>query len=469
MAVVFHRLAAGLTLQTGRAPFLSRVVGAMYGFGGVWVLVSLLLHHPSGGDDDATLRIINAAMFVIGAAYLVAASRLPRWVAFMGLAGFSALVSAGILATGVAAGVYSMMFVWVVLLSACFFSPTAALAQLGWALALYGMVLARATDYAGFSPFTRWLLTAVVLAVAGGVTAWLVAHGKATEDRADRFFRLSRDMLCTANRDGYFVELNQAWSDTLGYSREELRARPFVDFVHPDDRESTIAEASQLFTGVETVLFQNRYLAKDGSWHWLDWSSKFDATRNLIYARATDVTEHKRLESEREHLVETLRSQARRDSLTNLPNRRWFAEEIVREVSRASRQGFPMCAAMVDLDRFKLYNDEHGHPAGDRLLRESADAWIHTLRATDFMARYGGEEFVVLLPDCTLPDARVVIERLRAATPGGQTCSAGIAALETGESPEHLLARADAALYAAKAAGRDRTIVAAGAVPMPVS
>jgi diguanylate cyclase (GGDEF)-like protein len=176
-----------------------------------------------------------------------------------------------------------------------------------------------------------------------------------------------------------------------------------------------------------------------------------------------------KLESEREQLLETLRMQARRDALTNLPNRRWFAEEIVREVSRAGRQGFPMCAAMVDLDRFKRYNDRHGHPAGDRLLQQSAEAWNQTLRASDFMARYGGEEFVVLLTDCTLPDAQVVIERLRAATPGGQTCSAGIAALEVGESPEHLLARADAALYAAKEAGRDRTMIAAGAVPMPVA
>lgn len=84
------------------------------------------------------------------------------------------------------------------------------------------------------------------------------------------------------------------------------------------------------------------------------------------------------------------------------------------------------------------------------------------------MARYGGEELVVLLPDCSLPDGRIVIERLRAATPFGQTCSAGIAQWEAGESAEQLIARADGALYASKAAGRDRTTVTDGVVvPAP--
>ena len=447
--------------------FLVRVVGGLLLCGGVLGALSQALPHPEGSNDGA-LVVIDAAAFAAGAACLVSARFVPRWMAYLTLAGASALVCLGVYFTAVAAGVYTSIFVWIVLVSAYFFSARAAAAQLAWMLACYGIVLAN-IDSAGFSGFTRWLLTAIALTVAGVVTAWLVARRRATQERADRFFNLSRDMLCTANANGYFVELNPAWSAVLGYSEEELRSRPFIDFVHPEDRERTAAEAAGLLTGAGSAVFQNRYRAKDGSWHWFDWSSTFHPGQGLIYARATDVTAHKRLETEREALVETLRSQARRDSLTNLPNRRWFAEEVVREVSRADRQGFPMCAAMVDLDRFKLYNDRHGHPAGDRLLRRSADAWTHTLRATDFMARYGGEEFVVLLSDCTLPDAHEVIERLRAATPDGQTCSAGMAALEVGESPEHLIARADAALYAAKAAGRDRTVVAAGAVPMPVT
>jgi diguanylate cyclase (GGDEF)-like protein/PAS domain S-box-containing protein len=446
-----------------RDPFLSYVVGALLVLGGILVLASLLLQHP-GGSDDAVLRAIGAGMLLVGTAYVALARRASRRLAFVTVAAFSATVSAAIYFSGVAAGLYSTMFIWVVLVSACFFAPMAALAQVGWLLACYAVVLSSVDDSAGFSPLTRWLLSAFGLCVAGGVTTWLVARRKATAERADQFFALSRDMLCTANREGYFVELNPAWTRVLRYSPAELRARPFIDFVHPDDRKRTIAESSHIFAGHETVHFQNRYRSKDGSWHWLEWSAAYSRVQDLIYARATDVTNHKRLESERASLVETLRSEARRDALTNLPNRRWLAEELHRDLARARRQDFPLCAAIIDLDCFKQYNDRHGHPAGDRLLRESAHHWVGALRTSDFMARYGGEEFVVLLPDCSLAIARVVIERVREATPSGQTCSAGIAAWEPGESAEQLIARADAALYSAKQAGRNRTAITDGGV-----
>jgi diguanylate cyclase (GGDEF)-like protein/PAS domain S-box-containing protein len=444
--------------MTRRDPFLARVVGTLFVCGGILILISLLLPHPSASNGGA-LRNVDAIAFLMGAVCLVAASRMPRWLIHAAIAGGSLLICLCVYFTGIAAGLYPTMFIWVVLVTAYFFSPKVALAHWGWLLACYGTVLSRVPDSDGFSVFTRWLLTAIALVVAGAAMSWLVARRRATEERADRFFRLSADMLCTADRRGYFVELNPAWTHVLGYSADELRAQPFVELVHPDDRERTIAETADLFVGEDTIYFQNRYRAKDGSWHWLDWSSTYSRAQGLIYARATDVTEHKRLESDREALVETLSSQARRDALTGLPNRRWFAEELQRELARALRQQSSLCAAMIDLDRFKQYNDDHGHPAGDRLLRDGADLWSSTLRTSDFMARYGGEEFVVLLPDCSLVDARIVIERLRAATPYGQTCSAGIASWTPGESAEQLIARADGALYSAKDAGRDRTVI----------
>jgi diguanylate cyclase len=168
----------------------------------------------------------------------------------------------------------------------------------------------------------------------------------------------------------------------------------------------------------------------------------------------------KQLEAEREELIRALHEQTRKDPLTELPNRRWLDEELPRELARASRAGVDLCAAMIDLDHFKQFNDDHGHPAGDRLLHASAEQWRSALRASDFLARHGGEEFVVLLPDCSLSDARAVIERLRAATPLGETCSAGVACWDREEPAESLTARADAALYQAKADGRDRTVVA---------
>lgn len=159
----------------------------------------------------------------------------------------------------------------------------------------------------------------------------------------------------------------------------------------------------------------------------------------------------------RAELLERLERMARTDDLTGLPNRRAWEEELPRELARAWREGTPLCVAMLDLDRFKRYNDSNGHQAGDRLLKEAAGAWQAAVRPYDFLARYGGEEFSLILPGCELQDAVAVVERLRHATPG-ETCSAGVAAWDGEEHPEGLVGRADVALYEAKRLGRDRTV-----------
>jgi diguanylate cyclase (GGDEF)-like protein len=156
---------------------------------------------------------------------------------------------------------------------------------------------------------------------------------------------------------------------------------------------------------------------------------------------------------------------ARTDDLTGLLNRRAWEEQLPREMARARRQSDPLCVAMLDLDFFKNYNDERGHQAGDRLLKQSAAAWVNELRASDTLARYGGEEFTVALPGCTLVNAKDIVERLRAAMPGGQTVSAGVACWNGRESAEELVGRADAALYEAKRSGRDRLVTAGGTPP----
>jgi diguanylate cyclase (GGDEF)-like protein len=151
---------------------------------------------------------------------------------------------------------------------------------------------------------------------------------------------------------------------------------------------------------------------------------------------------------------------ARTDELTGLANRRSWEEELPREIARGWRGGTSLCVAMLDLDRFKRYNDGHGHQAGDRLLKEAAGAWQSMLRPYDLLARYGGEEFGVILPGCGAADALGIVERLRAATPPGVTCSAGVAEWDGEEHAEALVGRADAALYEAKHGGRDRAVVA---------
>jgi diguanylate cyclase (GGDEF)-like protein len=163
---------------------------------------------------------------------------------------------------------------------------------------------------------------------------------------------------------------------------------------------------------------------------------------------------------ERADLLERLTEIGLTDVLTGLPNRRAWDKRMEQAIHDAE----PVCVAILDLDLFKGYNDDHGHQAGDRLLKEAAAAWRAELRPTDMLARYGGEEFVVLLHGLELEGARRVVDRLRAATPRGQTCSAGVARREDGEVATALLGRADQALYDAKRAGRNRSLVAGAGV-----
>jgi diguanylate cyclase (GGDEF)-like protein len=163
---------------------------------------------------------------------------------------------------------------------------------------------------------------------------------------------------------------------------------------------------------------------------------------------------------ERAALLERLQQSARTDELTGLPNRRAWEEQLPRELARARRERQSICVVMLDLDRFKDFNDREGHQAGDRLLKQCAAAWSGQLRTTDILARYGGEEFSLVLPGCRLPDGRVLVERLRETTPEGQTLSAGIAVWDGVEPPPALVGRADEALYEAKRSGRDRVVSA---------
>jgi diguanylate cyclase (GGDEF)-like protein len=164
--------------------------------------------------------------------------------------------------------------------------------------------------------------------------------------------------------------------------------------------------------------------------------------------------------------LEDLARLAREDALTRLPNRRAFDEALAREVARADRSGAPLAAIVVDVDHFKRVNDAHGHAVGDAVLAAVAARAASALRAGDLLARIGGEEFAALLPGADLAAAAEAAERIRIAVRGtpiaagaealGVTVSLGCAAREPGVAGSDLLARADARLYAAKAAGRDR-------------
>jgi PAS domain S-box-containing protein len=113
-----------------------------------------------------------------------------------------------------------------------------------------------------------------------------------------RFFALSLDMLCIAGFDGYFKMLNPSWQETLGFTIEELKAKPYIEFVHPDDRLNTQKEADILATGVQTIYLENRYLTKNGSYKWFLWSASSSSKDQLIYAVARDITSRKEDEAQ---------------------------------------------------------------------------------------------------------------------------------------------------------------------------
>ena len=161
--------------------------------------------------------------------------------------------------------------------------------------------------------------------------------------------------------------------------------------------------------------------------------------------------------------VAGLRHESRTDALTGLANRRTLGERLGFELARAGRSASPLAVAMVDLDHFKAYNDTHGHVAGDTVLRTIGALLASHVRGQDLAARYGGEEFCLLLPDTGARGASALLDALRAAataaTDGAVTLSAGVAVWDGAEDGHALVARADAALYRAKQAGRDRVAI----------
>jgi diguanylate cyclase (GGDEF)-like protein len=180
----------------------------------------------------------------------------------------------------------------------------------------------------------------------------------------------------------------------------------------------------------------------------------------------TRLKTHKR---ELEKALAQIQHMAVRDELTQLPNRRCMLDLLRQHALRRARGGSSFYVGMVDLDHFKLVNDTHGHAVGDEVLRGFAGHAQSVLRATDIIGRWGGEEFLVLLTESPPGDPTVGISRLRTSLAGVEVCagvpqlrvefSSGFARYEPGEPIEQVIERADRALYAAKAAGRNRTVV----------
>jgi diguanylate cyclase (GGDEF)-like protein/PAS domain S-box-containing protein len=267
--------------------------------------------------------------------------------------------------------------------------------------------------------------------------------------------------------EGIIRSWNPGAQAIKGWSADEIVGESFERFY----TEEALAVGHPL-RELERARATGRYdeegwrLRKDGTRFWAHVviTALFDEQGELVgFGKVTnDLTTRKHAEEQLATTLALLRDNALTDALTGLANRRAWEDGLARELARARRTDSPLSVAAVDVDHFKRINDAGGHTAGDRFLRRTTTAWKTALRANDLLARTGGEEFAIALPDCALQAAGVIGDRFRALMPDGHTCSVGVAEWNRAENAEELLHRADRALYEAKRAGRDRTVLGDG-------
>ena len=238
-----------------------------------------------------------------------------------------------------------------------------------------------------------------------------------------------------------------------GYSADERLGRALSDLYVTASAEAFALERAEVESKGSHQ--SERWIRhKDGSQFWVELALApiHDRSGNLrgLSALISDMTERKRVHESNEHVISELREQAMTDELTGLPNRRHWTGELNRELARSRRRQTPLAVVMLDLNGFKEFNDEHGHLAGDDLLRSVARSWSEAVRSTDMLGRFGGDEFSITLPECSPELALAVVARVQAATPLRTSSAAGIASSDGTETADELLARADAALYDAK-------------------
>lgn len=282
---------------------------------------------------------------------------------------------------------------------------------------------------------------------------------KVQEER-QLIFTLSLDMLCITGLDGDFREVNPAWQETLGWDKDTLLESFWIDFVHPDDVQSSLEFLQTLKRGQPVRDFVNRIKTKGGLYLYISWTSHPDLNPGLIYSVAHNVSERKRLEDE-------LKRQASTDPLTGVCNRRVFMERGSDEIERSLRYGNPLSLLMLDIDHFKSVNDTYGHDVGDEVLIVFAEETANQLRNTDVFCRLGGEEFGIILLNADIDSATALAERIRVALSGialeknGKTIRftvsiGGTSRRKEDQSLEVLLKRADESLYEAKSHGRNQ-------------
>lgn len=274
--------------------------------------------------------------------------------------------------------------------------------------------------------------------------------------------------------DGRVVDVNEGFSHITGYQREEAVGCSLFDFMQSSDRSDGNTLADLLTSAGACENLPVLMPRADGG------TVECSLTARTVYVRSEphvisltrDVTDQRLREARLLHEATT-------DPLTGVANHREFLEQIEREFIRSRRIGHPFSVAILDLDHFKELNDGYGHAAGDATLIQFTTFVRSCIREVDVLGRIGGDEFALLLPHADDDHALDVVDRVRgewavqAERSTGQqnsaTFSAGIATIQgSSDSVDDLLARADRALYEAKAAGRNRVVAARADAPAPM-
>jgi diguanylate cyclase (GGDEF)-like protein/PAS domain S-box-containing protein len=314
-----------------------------------------------------------------------------------------------------------------------------------------------------FAPKERLLLADLARIaeseLGAGEMAGLARLLRARESALDDFFEHTSDLIQSVDEKGRLVYANRRWKEALGFTDAPL-PQSALDVVDAGDRERYRDAIQKVIAGSLAGHVEATFVATDGRKIPVSGSitpsSSEDASHTDIFR---DMSEEARYRAELVRLATT-------DDLTGLANRRSFRETVRTLFDLARRHGRLLTIALVDIDRFKTVNDNHGHESGDDVLRRLSALFVARLRSSDIAARYGGDEFFLALPETSAVAAAAIIDDLRVSFRNGSrdaagsepavTFSAGVAEIDGSmRTLDDLLRAADEALYLAKAAGRD--------------
>lgn len=288
------------------------------------------------------------------------------------------------------------------------------------------------------------------------------------------FLDSTHDLVQSITPDGHFLYVNRAWLRTLEYQVDDLPQLTLVDVIHPVSMGQTALLFKQALSGHRHSRQELILKTRNGHEIIVESSNSFSFENGKLTAIRSifhDITSRKHQEQLLAEHQKQLSSAnvklallATTDALTGLKNRRVFDERMDYECDRAIRQKTPLAVMILDVDRFKEYNDEFGHPAGDHVLQQLSLLLLQNSRTIDCVVRYGGEEFAIILPNTPLEGALVLAERFRQVVMNHEwpsrliTVSIGVASVipETARTIKELVAEADRCLYEAKHGGRNR-------------